>query len=213
MQKPILAVGIASVVGLGIVGLIWSGVITNPIDHSHGAIAACVEKTKEQLRSPSSFKLIWSDYTARGPLTPEERKQAYESSCQGGCASGDKVIQALMHAIETRGPKLAERLRRGAKLSDIEKRVAEAWMEEAEWLKANAARVAKNLPEDQSAYVTLEYDADNGFGSAIRDFGMCRFGAIGTDGSFDKADIVMSGPVDAAAARQTKVIAERIANQ
>ena len=30
---------------------------------------------------------------------------------------------------------------------------------------------------------------------------------------FDKADIVMSGPVDAAAARQTKVIAERIANQ
>ena len=73
--------------------------------------------------------------------------------------------------------------------------------------------MAKNLPEDQTGYVTLEYDADNDFGSAIRNFGMCRFGAIGTDGSFVKSDLVMSGPVDAAAARQTKAIAERIANQ
>ena len=209
MQKLVVAGGAVSAVGLVLVGMFWSGILPSPFDNSHGAIPACVERTKEQLRSPASFKLIWSDYSALPPLTSEERKQAFQAQGSSDPFKGDQITQAYIRAIEIRGPKLAERLTRGDKLSGIDAQIAQAWIEGQEAERANAARIAKNLPEDQSAHVTLEYDADNGFGASIRSFGMCKFGAIGGDGVFAKSDIILSGPIDADVGRQTKELSER----
>ena len=212
MRKQALVGGLAGVASLAIVGLIWSGLVPSPIDHSHGAIGACLDKTKEQLRSPSSFQLVWSEYTARGPMTTEERKQAFQSQTVQN-DTGDKILHAYMRAIEVRGPKLAQRLRRGEKLTGVDADLARSWIQGEEAEKANTIRVAKNLPEDQTAFVTLEYDADNGFGASIRNFGICRFGAIGSDGRFAKSDIIMSGPIDAAVGQQTKDLTERSRSQ
>lgn len=171
-------------------------------DDSHGALAACEEQTKEGLVSPSSFKLVWSDYTLRAAALPEDNVAM--------AAPGSSQLSVNFAAyVDKHGPELAARLARGERLSEEDRQMAELWTSADVAKKENAARLARNLPEDRTAFVSLEYDADNSFGATLREFAMCRFGPIGDDGRFERADIVQSGPVDAAAGREAKRLSGR----
>lgn len=166
-------------------------------DSSNGAIPACEEETKANLVAPTSFKLIWSEYTSRAPMTLDEenqlRKSRASSNPQG---TGAQIAQAYSDYIDREGPKLARRLQAGKSMSEGDKRDAQQWIDGEKSKADYAARVAKNLPEDQSAFVILEYDAQNSYGALVRNFAMCRFGAIGSDGQFERRDILLSGEVD-----------------
>lgn len=177
------------------------------MDNSKGAIPTCVEETTASLKSPSSFKLLWSDYTARPPMPTEERftSLSEEPKCDGDCGAGASLIAEYAGYVMREGPRFAERLKRNAKLNDIERQAAEQWLSIERSRREYAAKIAKNLPEDQSAFVTLEYEAKNAFGTDLRAFAVCRFGAVGQDGRFDKNDIFLSGPIDDETGKSAKL--------
>lgn len=179
-------------------------------DNSKGAIPACVEKTTASLLAPSSFKLLWSEYTPRPPMPLEERFPPIpeEPECDGDCGAGARISAAYVGYIMREGPRLAERLKHNGKLNPTERDAAEQWISIQKARQDYAARIAKNLPEDQSGFVTIEYEAKNAYGTDLRSFAMCRFGAIGEDGRFDRNDIFLSGPVEQEAGEAAKMLSQ-----
>lgn len=215
MNDKIVALGFGAAILLGTGALaLWDSGFNLLSDGSHGAIGACEEHTRERLKSPASFKLVWSDYTAMGPLTDEDRKTAAAMACEPDCNNiGSQLTRAYSAYIDKNGPRLAAKKLKGQKLTAEENDNAELWLGVQKAKKENAEREKLNLPEDRTAHVTLEYDADNSYGASLREFAMCRFGAIGTDGSFAKSDIAFAGPIETAVGQETKELAERIAKQ
>lgn len=179
-------------------------------DNSKGAIPACVEKTTASLVSPSSFKLLWSDYTPRPPMPLEERFPpiAEEPECESDCGPGASINAAYAGYVMREGPRLAERLKGNGQLNPTERQAAEQWMSMQKARQDYAARIAKNLPEDQSGFVTIEYEAKNAYGTELRSFAMCRFGAIGEDGRFGRNDIFLSGPIDQEEGEAAKLLSQ-----
>ena len=80
---------------------------------------ACEEEIKESLKSPSSFKLVWSNFDLLPPLTVEEQGRMARSrmECEPNCSSGDKLTLAYTKYIDRMGPKLAARLKKGERLN------------------------------------------------------------------------------------------------
>ena len=204
MQKPAIAASVIGIVGLGVAGLISTGIVPNPVDASKGAVSACSDKISEQLRSPSSMKVFWSEFTPRAPLTWDEA-HPHKDFCPPPLDGHDDVIDAIMCRLDKQEQKVREKLRKGLPpVGREEEDVAES-IHVVERNRADfEARAAENLPEVQSGFVTLEYDADNSFGTPIRAFAICRFGAIGSDVRFQKSEIVLSGPIDPIVGRQAK---------
>lgn len=179
-------------------------------DKSKGAVPACAEETKEGLISPSSFKLVWSEYTPRGPVTVEEIAEIEDvkRQCDGECSPGEQLSIDYASYLRREGPRLAAKLKRNAKLTGGEKADAELWLRSEQSRKERRAQIAKNLPEDQSAFVTIEYDAQNTYGTSVRGFAVCRFNGIGKDRRFDRGGILMSGPIDLETGKAAKQLSE-----
>lgn len=156
-----------------------------------GAKLACQEATVGALTSPSSFRLVWSDVTLRGPFSFAEFKEAAEArhARSGAEPSSTPHADAFLVAMH-------------------EKDVRDGTWEKQ--LRTSYASYQTWAPEEKNtAFVLLEYDAENTFGAALRGFSICRFGPAGEDKKFGLSDIVKSGPVPLEEGRTAKSIAEK----
>lgn len=157
-----------------------------------GAKLACQEETVSVLKSPSSFNLVWSDVTLRGPFSFAEFKEAAEARGRRAAADStatphtDSFLEA-MHKKDVRDG---------------------TW---AKQLQTSYASYQKWAPEEKNtAFVLLEYDAENAFGASLRGFSICRFGPAGNDKKFGISDIVQSGPIPLQEGRAAKDVAEEL---
>ena len=181
------------------VGAAWkTGFIDRLIDKSHGAIAACEVETMKSLRSPSTYKRVWADYTTAPPLGWKESAKLRQTQCEPDCTEADRFFNAYANKMDK---DIERKIRRGERLNELEQSITDRRGELDRLISANA-------PEVQTAVVTLEYDAQNAFGSPVRSFAMCRFSAIGEDGRFESHDIVSAAPLDDQDGRQMKKIGE-----
>lgn len=140
-------------------------------DGSHGAIAACEEVVKEQLVSPSTYKRVKAYYDSAPAMTHDEAENADELKDEQAGISPE--IIAFSRAV-VRGRNAKEK-----------KEYNDAKLQHDE-------RAKRNEPQDRTAYVTIEYDAQNRFGAMLRSLTACRFGEIGVDGAFDRSDLLFT---------------------
>jgi len=185
-----------AVAGAGI--LFWLKDFRGISDPSHGAIAACEEATMEDLRAPSTYKLVWSNYTPRDAMPVAERKVMNEPD--ESVLDGERYVAAYVKKMEADTDR---KLKAGEPLSEDEQQFLAI-------RRIGEQRAARNAPEDRTAFVTLEYDSENAFGSPVRSFDVCRLGAIGTDKRFERRDVLSHGPIPREEGQRTKDIATRL---
>lgn len=154
------------------------------------AVAACEEVTRDQAISPPSFKTLWSDYTEREPLNQDDIRDMYKA---GRCSpvgekecllDSDRFMDA---STERKRKELSAALAAGKKLNRDDQRMAET-LGLVEWPQDHS-------PSGKTGFVLLEYQSENAFGASLRAFGICRLGAIGDDGKFEKSNVIKSGPI------------------
>jgi hypothetical protein len=137
---------------------------------------------------------VWADYEPLPPLTWEELRRLEEAGCGTDCPESQRFYNAYV----AKAVKDAERKTRAGKpLDETEHMMIKA----RERMNAD---VASNDKFSRTAMVTLEYDAENGFGALVRSFAGCRFTAIGADGRFEQRDIVLEGPIPESEGREAK---------
>lgn len=214
MANRLTVIGGISVTLAGLVGLALFGGFDIVLDRSQGAVRACEQKIANDLASPTSFKSVWSDFTPRGPLTWEESLPPKKDFCNAPRDPNTSGLNAYSCYMERLEPKVREKLRKGQPLRGRDENFIAETLRAVEKNKRDTEdRLAKNLPRDQTAFVTIEFDSANQFGTTVRAFAMCRFGAVGDDGRFQESEIIQSGPVEAEAGRQAKELANRISSQ
>lgn len=150
----------------GVTYTAWkSSALDSFLDDSSGAIPACEEALQKILKSPSSYKRIKADYLAE-PILDKDSYRKYELT--KGCAAsdfGDAIcIQANAYQEEAFNKLLA-----ADKSGSAEGRRVSVWEERYNKYK-------ETYGPDGSAIVVIEYDADNSYGSALRDKYICSFG-------------------------------------
>lgn len=191
MQDRTISFAILTTAGLVAAVVAWqNGWLGSLGDQSHGAIAACEEAAQDGLASPSSYVRIAADYKEGPPIPFKERMDLVRKRERQKSLIAAQLTQAYAAKADREGPALAKRQARGERLTQEEKQLLHLWQATQNLREGDAARIAANAPKDRTGFVSLEFDADNRFGVAIRHSAACQFDALGEDGRYDKHSIL-----------------------
>lgn len=176
-------------------------------DNSHGAIGACESTIKKQLVSPSTYRLIWSDFTERPPLNAEEKKAWRERNI---CTDAKAKAGAC---TPTTGDQLQGHFLRDAEKNMAKARRGEPIAPEDRPLVEQMLQAEDRLAVAKTGFVIMEYDSENAMGASVRAFAICRFGPASADGTFAESAIFQSGPVSRAEGEAAKEAYKAIADR
>jgi len=161
------------------------------LDGSHGAIAACEEAVKEQMVSPSSYKRIWAGYSSTPAMNAKDLEAARKIQSDQACPDCAPEVNAFYGSLMDRN-KYPPEMR-----ATVDRILADG----VKWRKETDAKAKRNAPQDRTARVTIEYDAQNNFGAMLRKFVSCRFDAIDTDGRYNRSDVLFTSEASETMAR------------
>jgi hypothetical protein len=183
ISRPLLRFGIQDVEGMmnkisrywlapSTIFMLLTGCDKNPFENdiSHGAIEICEKLLFENLKSPSSYKRISVEYIERLPFSYEEfQKYTIARYCLVSeslvpCAGINKAY------VGFRAKGLGEE--RG--LNNMSREQATE-MRKLYW-QQEYDRYREDKNQRRPALVSIEYDAENSFGTALRGLETCGFG-------------------------------------
>lgn len=176
----------------------YSGWADRLLDQSNGAIAACEQLLVNELKAPSTYKRTQVRFIPAPPLT-EAQATAYFAS--KGCPADATSLDSCLHLQQISQGYLANVALAG-KLTDdpasfvdlptvdrrkfSRKEVKVAEEKAKQWQLRNLNR--GKADGGSTAYVSIQYDAANAFGTPIRSEKICHFGPRWKDRSWTAED-------------------------
>lgn len=165
------------------------------LDDSDGAIVACEEGLKKQLRAPATYKRISAEYTPARPLTFDDFVDYQETK---GCPMNESLSVEFCEKVMNDGMLKAGSTRDWTKPGDMTEVRPYSRKAREDFIRHLYARSQANpIDQQQTAFVELEYDAANAYNAPIRSRHICRFGPKGPDG-FTVQDMFQPPSLDGA---------------
>jgi hypothetical protein len=157
------------------------------VSAEESATKACEQRLKTDLKSPSSYKRLWSTFTPGDPVTKADMMEMWEADRKQAAKEGNDA-EALADAMILRCMKNPKR--------------------------ADCAEITKTTEtalQRDTAFVLIEYEAANAFNARLPGFFSCRV-YVDDRGKYADGGVFTSTTVPDQIGRQMKTQAEFIKN-
>lgn len=149
------------------------------VSAEESAIRACEERLKGTLKSPASYRRLWSSFIPAGPVNEAEYLEKLEADRLRAIQEGNDA-EAFSSAFITQCLKNPKR-------KDCE----------------GITAIHEQLPRPDTAHVLIEYEAVNSFNVKLPGYFTCRMN-VADDGSYDEAHIFTATTVPHNLGKQLK---------